>query len=163
MPREISAGGVVVRPAEKGWELAVIEPQREPNTKKAGKKQSSDVLALPKGIVDPGEKPEHTAVREVREETGIVGSLLTKLTDIRYVYVRTWGDKQRVFKIVSFYLLRYESGTVDDVSAAMRIEVKKALWIPLEGAERKLSYRGERDVIRLAQKWLESHGDEARV
>lgn len=161
MPREISAGGVVVRPAEAGWEVAVIEPQREPDTKKAGKKQSASVLALPKGIVDPGEKPEHTAVREVREETGIQGSLLTKLTDIRYVYVRTWGDKQRVFKIVSFYLLRYESGTVDDVSSAMRIEVKKALWIPLAGAERKLSYRGERDVVRLAQKWLEAHREEA--
>src|SRR5215472_13619312 len=89
MPREISAGGVVVRPAEAGWEVAVIEPQREPDTKKAGKKQSASVLALPKGIVDPGEKPEHTAVREVREETGIQGTLLTKLTDIRYVYVRS--------------------------------------------------------------------------
>lgn len=162
MPREISAGGVVVRPAEKGWEVAVIEPQRDADTQTAATKQSGGVLALPKGIVDPGEKPEHTAVREVREETGIQGSILTKLTDIKYIYVRTWGDKQRVFKIVSFYLLRYESGTVDDVSAAMRIEVKKALWIPLEGAERKLSYRGERDVIRLAQRWLEAHREEAR-
>src|SRR5215475_6086756 len=162
MPRQISAGGVVVRPAEKGWEVAVIEPQREADAKTAGKKPSRGVLALPKGIVDPGEKPEHTAVREVREETGIQGTLLTKLTDIRYVYVRTWGDKQRVFKIVSFYLLRYESGTVDDVSSAMRIEVKKALWIPLAGSERKLSYRGERDVIRLAQKWLEAPRDAAR-
>jgi 8-oxo-dGTP pyrophosphatase MutT (NUDIX family) len=162
MPREISAGGVVVRPAEQGWEVAVIEPQREANAKKeASEKQSGGVLALPKGIVDPGEKPEHTALREVREETGIQGSILSKLTNIKYVYVRTWGDKQRVFKIVSFYLLRYESGIVDDVSPAMRIEVKKALWIPLEGAERKLSYRGERDVIRLAQKWLEAHWAEA--
>ena len=161
MPREISAGGVVVRPAEKGWEVAVIEPQREADTQTAKAKRSAGVLALPKGIVDPGEKPEHTALREVREETGIQGSMLTKLTDIKYVYVRTWGDKQRVFKIVSFYLLRYESGTVDDVSPAMRIEVKKARWIPLEGAERKLSYRGERDVIRLAQRWLEAHAEKA--
>ena len=162
MPREISAGGVVVRLAAKGWEVAVIEPQREADPNQAPEKRSGGVLALPKGIVDPGEKPEHTAVREVREETGIHGSILTKLTDIKYIYVRTWGDKQRVFKIVSFYLLRYESGTVDDVTPAMRIEVKKALWIPLEGAERKLSYRGERDVIRLAQRWLEAHREEAR-
>ena len=162
MPREISAGGVVVRSAEKGWEVAVIEPQREADPKQTAEKRSGNVLALPKGIVDPGEKPEHTAVREVREETGIQGSILTKLTDIKYIYVRTWGDKQRVFKMVSFYLLRYQSGVVDDVSAAMRIEVKKALWIPLEGAERKLSYRGEREVVRLAQKWLESHREEGR-
>ena len=159
MPREISAGGVVVRPIAKGWELAVIEPQREPDVAKPGStkpKPAKQVLALPKGLVDPGEKPEQTAVREVREETGIHAVLITKLTDIKYVYVRTWSDKQRVFKIVSFYLLRYESGTIDDVSPAMRVEVKQALWIPMEGAERKLAYRGERDVVRLAQKYLEA-------
>jgi hypothetical protein len=67
-----------------------------------------------------------------------------------------------VFKIVSFYLLRYESGNIDDVSPAMRIEVKKAQWIPLEGAERRLAYRGERDVIRLAREYLDSHTKEAQ-
>ncbi|SRR6266404_1684488 len=161
MPREISAGGVVVRKSLEGWELAVIEPQREqPESTKSDKKRQKQVLALPKGLVDPGEKPEQTALREVREETGISGIILTKLTDIKYVYVRSWGDKQRVFKIVSFYLLRYESGTIDDVTPEMRIEVKRALWIPLEGADRKLAYRGERDVIRLARKYLETHAQE---
>ena len=52
--------------------------------------------------MDPGEKAEAAALREVREETGISGTALAKLTDIKYVYVRTWGDGQRVFKIVSF-------------------------------------------------------------
>jgi 8-oxo-dGTP pyrophosphatase MutT (NUDIX family) len=163
MPREISAGGVVVRKTPEGWELAVIEPQREqPESTKSDKKRQKQVLALPKGLVDPGEKPEQTAVREVREETGISGTILTKLTDIKYVYVRSWGDKQRVFKIVSFYLLRYESGMIDDVTPEMRVEVKQALWIPLEDAERKLSYRGERDVIRFARKYLETHAQEAQ-
>ena len=163
MPREISAGGVVVRKTPEGWELAVIEPQREPpeNTK-SDKKRHKQILALPKGLVDPGEKPEQTALREVREETGIGGTILSKLTDIKYVYVRSWGDKQRIFKIVSFYLLRYESGEIDDVTPEMRIEVKQALWIPLDDAERKLAYRGERDVIRLARKYLETHAQEAQ-
>jgi 8-oxo-dGTP pyrophosphatase MutT (NUDIX family) len=163
MPREISAGGVVVRKTPEGWELAVIEPQREsPESTKSDKKRHKQILALPKGLVDPGEKPEQTALREVREETGIGGTILSKLTDIKYVYVRSWGDKQRVFKIVSFYLLQYESGTIDDVTPEMRIEVKQALWIPLEGADRKLAYRGERDVIRLASKYLETHAQEAQ-
>jgi 8-oxo-dGTP pyrophosphatase MutT (NUDIX family) len=163
MPREISAGGVVVRKTPEGWELAVIEPQRElPESSKSDKKRHKQILALPKGLVDPGEKPEQTALREVREETGIGGAILSKLTDIKYVYVRSWGDKQRVFKIVSFYLLRYESGTIDDVTPEMRIEVKQALWIPLDDAERKLAYRGERDVIRLARKYLETHAQEAQ-
>lgn len=163
MPREISAGGVVVRRVSPGWEVAVIEPTREGGTssscaRKTGK--HGRVLALPKGIVDPGERAPETAVREVFEETGIRGAILTKLTDIKYVYVRSWGDKQRVFKIVSFYLLKYESGEIDDVTPEMRVEVKQALWIPLDGSENKLSYRGERDVIRLAQNFLQSHPEE---
>ena len=157
MPREVSAGGVVVRRNTTGWEVAVIEPRREGGTSNSAKRKSGkhgQVLALPKGIVDPGEEPAQTAVREVFEETGIHAVIVTKLTDIKYVYVRSWGDKQRVFKIVSFFLLRYESGEIDDVTREMRIEVKQAFWIPLEGAERRLSYRGERDVIRKAQDWL---------
>ncbi len=68
-------------------------------------------------------------VREVREETGIVAVPITKLADIKYVYVRSWGDGERVFKIVSFYLLRYESGNIDDISEDMRVEVARANWI----------------------------------
>jgi len=164
MPREISAGGVVVRESEMGWEVAVIEPRREGGTSNSAKRKSGSqgqVLALPKGIVDPGEDAAQTAVREVFEETGIRAAIITKLADIKYVYVRSWGDKQRVFKIVSFFLLRYESGEIDNVTREMRIEVKQALWIPLEGAERRLSYRGERDVIRKAQEWLKNHAGEA--
>ena len=37
------------------------------------------LLALPKGLVDPGEKPEQTALREVREETGVMATMVTKL------------------------------------------------------------------------------------
>jgi len=155
----------VLRNTPQGWELAVIEPERESESnQKAGvtdKKRPKQVLALPKGLVDPGEKPEQTAIREVREETGITARVLAKLLDIKYVYVRTWGDQQRVFKIVSFYLLRYESGEIDVIAPEMRIEVKQALWIPLEGAERTLTYRGERDTIRKAREYLQTHPEEA--
>jgi hypothetical protein len=82
--------------------------------------------------------------------------------DIKYIYVRSWGDKQRVLKIVSFYLLKYESGEIDDITPEMRIEVKQALWIPLDEAERKLTYRGERDAIHKAREYLQAHAEEAR-
>ncbi len=161
MIREISAGGVVVRPTPEGWEIAVIEPQKEPSGPATSAKKSvrKVTLALPKGLVDAGEKPDQTALREVWEETGLTATLVTKLIDIKYVYVRSWGDKQRVFKIVSFYLLRYGSGEIDDLTTDMRVEVKRALWLPLAEAVKKLAYRGERDVVRRAQQYLESHSE----
>jgi 8-oxo-dGTP pyrophosphatase MutT (NUDIX family) len=158
MVREISAGGVVVRQSGEGWEMAAIEPQTEASSSRPAKKTARKVvLALPKGLVDRGEKPEETALREVQEETGLVATPISKLADIKYVYVRSWGDQQRVFKIVSFFLLRYQSGEIDDVSREMRVEVRRAFWIPLEEAPRKLAYRGERDVVRRALVYLKSH------
>jgi 8-oxo-dGTP pyrophosphatase MutT (NUDIX family) len=159
MVREFSAGGVVLRRMSGEWQIAAIEPQKEGSEPARGKRRVSRkvILALPKGLVDAGEKPDQTAIREVFEETGITASLITKLADIRYVYVRSWGDRERVFKIVSFYLLRYVSGRIDDVTPEMRVEVRRALWMPLEEAPRKLAYNGERQVVRKAQEYLKSH------
>src|ERR1700686_1511864 len=105
MVREVSAGGVVLRKMRGQWWIAAIHPRRDQSKPAAGlKKAEAQVLALPKGIVDPGEKADQTASREVREETGLEAERVAKLGDIRYTYVRGWGDRQRVFKIVSFYL-----------------------------------------------------------
>src|SRR5579884_4273961 len=152
MAREFSAGGVVVRKRDGKWWIAAIEPRRD-----AGQ---SPALALPKGNVDQGEKPDQTALREVREETGLEAALVAKLTDIKYFYVRSWGDKQRVFKIVSFYLLRYRSGRIGNISDDMRHEVQRALWLPLDEAPLRLAYRGERDVAKLAQAYLQNHPED---
>jgi len=161
MVREISAGGVVVRHNPEGWEIAVIEPRKDEPVVVPGvaRKKTSQkmLLALPKGLVDPGEKPEQTAVREVAEETGLAAVALTKLGDAKYTYVRTWGGKERVFKIVSFYLFLYQSGEIDEIAPEMRIEVKRALWIPLDEAVRKLAYRGEKEMVRRAQDYLKAH------
>lgn len=115
------------------------------------------MLCLPKGLVDPGEKALEAALREVREETGIVAVPLTKLADIKYTYVRSWGDRERVFKIVTFYLLRYESGEIGNIREEMRIEVARALWMRLEEAPKLLAYRGEKQMARKAMEYLASH------
>ena len=159
MGREISAGGVVVRHKDGDWWMAAIELPTEPDlkpdpTKRAVKPKTKTVLCLPKGLVDPGEKALEAALREVREETGITASLVTKLADIKYVYVRSWGDGERVFKIVTFYLLKYESGRIDDVSEEMRIEVARAKWVRLEDAAKLLAYRGEKQMARKALEYL---------
>src|SRR6266700_3872006 len=165
MVREISAGGVVIRKRKKddGWWMAAIElppgaPAAAPDpTQRAVRAKPKAVLCLPKGLVDPGEKALEAALREVREETGITASLVTKLADIKYMYVRTWAEGERVFKIVSFYLLRYQSGQIDDISNDMRVEVAKALWVPLADAPKLLAYRGEKQMARQALEYIRAH------
>jgi hypothetical protein len=82
---------------------------------------------------------------------------VTKLADIKYMYVRTWGDGERVFKIVSFYLLRYESGQIDQISEAMRVEVARASWIKLADAPKLLAYKGEKQMARQALDYVTAH------
>jgi 8-oxo-dGTP pyrophosphatase MutT (NUDIX family) len=156
MIREFSAGGVVVRRMKHRWWIAAIEPQgrRSPASKPTNREST---LALPKGAVDEGETPDQSALREVHEETGVTGELIAKLKDIKYYYIRSWGDHQRVFKIVSFYVVAYKSGRMGNISPEMRKEVKRALWIPLEDAAKELSYPGEREVAKLAVEWVEAH------
>jgi len=164
MAREISAGGVVLREVSGVWQVALIELQKSeaqshtPARGKASRKRSRAVFGLPKGLVDPGEKAEGAAVREVFEETGVVAKPITKLSDNKYVYVRTWGDGERVFKVVSFYLMSYVSGEIDDLKDEMRVEVKKALWVPLIEASRNLAHSNERNVLRQAQEYIAARG-----
>jgi 8-oxo-dGTP pyrophosphatase MutT (NUDIX family) len=162
MVREISAGGVVIRQRSDDWWMAAIELPYESERSAAAsspvpKKRSKPVLALPKGLVDPGEKPLETALREVFEETGLTAEVIAKLADIKYVYTRTWGDGGRVFKIVSFYLMRYRSGKIDDIDPAMRIEVARARWVRLEEAPSLLAYGGEKQMAKRALEYVKAN------
>jgi 8-oxo-dGTP pyrophosphatase MutT (NUDIX family) len=136
MRREFSAGGVVVRRLRGEWRLAAIRP--------AGKE---NVWALPKGLIGPGESAADAAVREVAEETGVEGRLVEKLGDVRYVY--TWRG-ERVFKVVSFFLVRYVRGRLGNVPEAFQHEVAETRWLPLADAPRLLSYKGEREMAEKA-------------
>jgi 8-oxo-dGTP pyrophosphatase MutT (NUDIX family) len=166
--REVSAGGVVLRKMRGIWHIAAIEPQTrnddpQPNSDSPPpepaprKREKPPVIALPKGAVDPGEKPEQTAAREIMEETGIQARRIAKLSDIRYFYQRTWGGRERVFKVVSFFLFVYRSGKLGEIQPEMRVEVRRAMWVPLADAHRRLSYKGEREVAKLAQQYVQAH------
>ena len=137
MTREFSAGGVLVRRMNGRWWLAAIRPNGKPE----------GVWALPKGLVDPGETGAATALREVAEETGLRGRLEAKLGDVRYVYTRRGV---RVFKVVSFFLLRYTGGRIGVLPPGMELEVAEARWLPLEEASRLLAYTGEREMAERA-------------
>jgi len=156
MVRETSAGGVVLRKMRGRWYLAAIEPRmerprrniRRPKTRRTP--TDAELIALPKGSIDPGETPDQTALREVREETGVRAQLLAKLA--------------KVSKTVSFFLFLYKSGRLGNIAPAMEVEVQNAFWLPLDQAPSKLSYKGEREVARQALAYLQSHpelGDHA--
>jgi 8-oxo-dGTP pyrophosphatase MutT (NUDIX family) len=141
---ETSFGGVVVRErsgdersARGRCELLVITP--------AGKR----VTGLPKGGPNRGETPEQTAVREVREETGINATVREPLGDVRYWYRR---GGRRVHKTVHFFLCDFVSGSTADHDH----EVDEARWIPLTDAPHVLSYAGERALIERALSKLAS-------
>jgi 8-oxo-dGTP pyrophosphatase MutT (NUDIX family) len=138
MEREFSAGGVLIKRIKGRAHLAAIRPQ--------GKREGT--WALPKGNIDPGEKPAETALREVWEETGVRGKLVEKLGDVKYTYTRR--DGTRVFKVVSFYLLTAGRGRLGEIEERMKIEVAEARWLPLEEAPRLLAYGGEREMARKA-------------
>jgi 8-oxo-dGTP pyrophosphatase MutT (NUDIX family) len=139
--REFSAGGVLVRTIRGRLMVAAIRPR--------GK---DTVWALPKGRIDEGETPAETAVREVREETGVEGQLVEKLGDVRYVYTARWKGGERIFKVVSFFLLRAGRGRIGEIDEEMRVEVAEARWLPLDEAPRLLSYDGEREMAAKALK-----------
>jgi 8-oxo-dGTP pyrophosphatase MutT (NUDIX family) len=125
---EFSAGGVVVRDGA----CVVIVPTRPAAN-------GSKVLALPKGHPEEGESPVDAALREVREEAGVEARLVEPLGDVRYWYTR---EGRRIAKVVTFFLLAYVSGEVDDHD----VEVERACWMALEDAARELTYAGEREM-----------------
>ena len=137
MRREFSAGGALVRRLRGEWMVAVIRPGGKPE----------GMWVLPKGQIDEGESAEQAALREIAEETGARGRPVAKLGDVRYWF--SWNG-ERVFKVVSFFLVRYEEGRLGAIRDEFRHEVAEARWMPLADAAQLLAYRGERDMAERA-------------
>jgi len=137
---QISAGGVAFRWRESELEIAIVSVRPKLRWQ------------LPKGIVDPGESPQVTAVREVREEAGIETDMLKLIETIEYWYRSAkYGKPVRYHKFVHFYLLRYRGGEVTDHDH----EVEEARWVSFDEAIQMLDFKSEREVAEKARKMIQ--------
>ncbi len=134
---QVSAGGVAFRRVKSKIQIAIVSVK--PSLR----------WQLPKGIVDPGETPEITAVREVREEAGVETDLLELIETVEYWYQRVqYGKRIRYHKYVHFYLLSYKSGEVSDHDH----EVAESRWVSFDEAIEMLAFKSERGVVEKVQK-----------
>lgn len=138
--KEVSAGGVVVRPGEDGPQVLIC--------KDAGYQK----WVLPKGLIGRNEQAEDAALREVEEEGGVRARLVAPLGEPeKYVYT---ARGMRVFKEVTYFLMAYESGSVESHDHEMA-DVK---WVSFPEALETLAFDGAREVVRRAQAVIEAEG-----
>ena len=104
--------------------------------------------SLPKGHIEAGETAEEAAVREVEEETGIIGRVVAPLGTIDFWFV---AEDRRVHKTVHHFLLQALGGELSDDD----VEVAEVAWVPLDELEARLAYADERRLIRRATELLE--------
>ena len=143
---ERSAGGVLFRDVAGETRVCLIQvPTRGGNPS----------WRLPKGSIERDETPEDAAVRETREETGCDGSIISELSEIEYWYTRRedHGEKVRVRKVVSFFLMKYISGDIADHDH----EVEEVRWVGLDRALKKISYDAESRVLQEAIHSWDAH------
>jgi mutator protein MutT len=129
--REYSAGGLVFNDQN---EIAIIA-----RYSRSGHLE----WCLPKGHIEKGETPEQTAVREIHEETGILGEVVNSIATIDYWFT---GDEQRIHKLVHHYVLRRISGDLS-VDEDPDHEAEEAVWVRFQDLQNTLSYPNERRIV----------------
>ncbi len=132
-----SAGGVVIRNMNNGFEVLICE------------RFSENLVALPKGKPNEGEDESETALREVKEETGIAVNIIKKIKEIFYSFQAL---ENIINKKVSFFLMEQTGGNILEHDN----EFDKVYWERIDSALKKLTFQGEKDVLEEAIKLVKS-------
>jgi len=123
-----AAGGVVLRSAERGREVLLVG------------RTSDRSWVFPKGTPSDGETREETALREVREETGLSVKIIRPLGDMEYWFA---AGGERVHKLVTFYLMEATGGDLSQHDH----EYDLVRWVSVSEARQLLSFDTYRDVL----------------
>lgn len=136
---QVSSGGVLIKKEGNEIKVAIIKPK------------GSNILTLPKGLVEKDEDPETTAIREVAEETGFEGRILKKIGDVSY-WFHIKEENARCKKTVNFYLMEYTGQTPHGHDW----EVEEVLWLPIDEAIKRANYKTDREILRKAKELIGS-------
>jgi ADP-ribose pyrophosphatase YjhB (NUDIX family) len=128
---ETSAGGVVLDLTADPPAVALIARHD---------RRSRLLWSLPKGHVEEGETPEQAALREVFEETGLVGRIVAPLGVIDFWFV---VEDKRIHKTVHHFVIEAIGGELSDED----LEVEAVEWIPYDQVVRRLAYGDERRLV----------------
>lgn len=133
--RAVSAGGVVLAETRPDAPVALVAHRSA---------RGSLQWTLPKGAREEGETVAETALREVREETGLEAELIGPLDTIDYWFV--WApERTRYHKFVHYFLMRFAGG---DFSQRDH-EMEDAAWFEPDEARRRMSFANERKLLDL--------------
>lgn len=139
---EVSAGGVIIRPAATGFDVAIIARYN-----RGGRLE----WCLPKGHPEGTETHEQAALREVAEETGVEGSILTSLGSIEYWFT---VPTHRVHKTVHHYLMEAVGGELS-IENDPDHEAVDVAWVNMDDLDRTLSFPNERRIVALARQVID--------
>jgi ADP-ribose pyrophosphatase YjhB (NUDIX family) len=128
---ETSAGGLVIDRSS-GEPRAVLIARHD--------RRGRLVWSLPKGHLEGGETPEDAALREVQEETGIIGRLLAPLGVIDFWFI---AENRRIHKTVHHFLMEASGGELSAEDA----EVEQVEWVALAELRGRLAYADERRLL----------------
>lgn len=130
MTREFSAGGIVYKKVKSNKILWLVAQHSQHKG-----------WVFPKGLIGDhkkGETAEETAVREVEEETGVKGRLISKLQNPATYFYMWQGDKR--FKTVYYFLMEHESGDINNHD----IEMCDVEWLTTEKILERLTYKSDK-------------------
>lgn len=141
MRLEFSAGGIVYKKDKNKIFILVAQHSQHhgwvfPKGLIGDKKEKETKSASAKGF---GETKEEAALREVEEETGVIGKIIKPLTPVIYWYV---FEKVKIKKTVYYFLMEYVSGDI----AKHDIEMENVEWLSIDEVENRLTYKSDKQV-----------------